>query len=258
MVTADGLDHALNRVAAIRRYQLASRPDARLAGLQFDIEPYLLADFALDSAAAWVRWAEAIRALSMAWEEPVSVVVPFWMLDSKDGAAAMAAVRTAISDVAVMAYRTETSEVTTLSEPWLAWGTLNGVPIRIALENGLLDTEIHRTFVRAEVGILQLTRQGGTTTVSLETKPERARDGGVAYALSHETRVNPSRISFMGNQDRLAVARTELARLLVAWPSFDGLIIHALDKTYRGAGRGPRAPKPEGRVDEPQAPNPDL
>jgi hypothetical protein len=256
MVTADGLGHALRRVAAIRRYQIASPPRARLAGLQFDIEPYLLSDFALDPTAIWAQWAETIQALSSAWGEPVSVVVPFWMLDSEAGAAAMAAVRPVISNLTVMAYRTEIGQVTALSEPWLAWGTLNGVPVSVALENGLLGAEVHRTFLRAETGSLLLSMAGRKATVSLFSHPA-VRQNALAYAFHHETRVNPARISFMNNKDKLAVARAKLARLLVAWPSFDGLMIHALDETDRGFG-GPRILLPEARANEPQASDSDL
>lgn len=257
MITAEGLNHALRRVAAIRRYQLSSPPDARLRALQFDIEPYLLADFALEPAAVWGRWTTAIQSLSSAWGEPVSIVVPFWMLDSEGGAAAIAAARRAIFDVTVMAYRTEVSEVTALSEPWLAWGTVNDVPVRIAIENGPLGVELHRTFVRAERGSVLLTMEGRTATVSLFSEPVAADRDVLAYEFDHEIRVNPARISFMNDRSKLAVARAELTRLLVAWPSFDGLMIHALDDTDRGVG-GPRISKPEARTNEPQAPDPDL
>jgi hypothetical protein len=257
MVTADGLSHALRRVGAIRRYQSASPPKVRLAGLQFDIEPYLLADFARDPAAVWSQWAAAIQSLSLAWGEPVSVVVPFWMLESEAGRAAADAARTTISDVTVMAYRTETGEVTVLSEPWLAWGTLNNVPVSVAIENGPLSVEVHRTFVRAETGSVLLKTEGRTATVSLFSESVEARRDMLAYAFHHEIRVNPARISFMNNRDKLEVARTELARLLVAWPSFDGLMIHALDQMDRGVG-GPRITMPEDRANEPQAPDPDL
>ncbi len=245
MVAGDGLDDALRRVAAIRSYQFTSQPSARLAGLQFDIEPYLLADFAFDSAAIWARWAQAIQAISSAWGEPVCVVVPFWMRDSEAGAAAVAAARPSISGLTVMAYRTETGEVTALSEPWLAWGTLNQLPISIAIENGPLGVEVHRTFVRAETGSLQLT-EGGTATVSLLSQPIPVRQGALAYAFHDETRINPERISFMNDRGKLAVARAELARLLVAWPSFDALMIHALDGTDRGRG-GPAHPDSGGQ-----------
>ena len=257
MVAGDGLDNALRRVAAIRRYQTTSRPDARLAGLQFDIEPYLLASFALDPAAVWSQWAAAIQSLSATWGKPVSIVVPFWMLDSEAGRSAIDSVRFAVSDLTVMAYRTETGEVTALSEPWLAWGALHDLPIRIALENGPLGVEVHRTFVRAEMGHLQLTTENGIATVSLLSEPARAHQGALVYAFHHETRVNPARISFMNNRDKLAVARAELARLLVAWPSFDGLMIHALDEADDGLG-GPRIPMPETRANDPQASDPDL
>lgn len=257
MIAADGLDNARRRVAAIRRYQTANRPDARLSGLQFDIEPYLLPDFALDPAAVWGQWTAAIQSLSSAWGQPVSVVVPFWMLDSEPGKAAIASARTSVSDLTVMAYRTQTDEVIALSEPWLAWGAVHNLPISVALENGPLGIEVHRTFVRAETGQLQLSTEGGMAAVSLLSEPVRAGQDALAYAFHHETRVNPARISFMNNQDKLAVARAELARLLVAWLSFDGLMIHALGEADGGFG-GPRIRLQEVRTNEPQTSDPDL
>jgi hypothetical protein len=99
--------------------------------------------------------------------------------------------------------------------------------------------------------------EGRTAAVSLFSEPVKPHRHALAYAFHHETRVNPARISFMNNRDKLAVARAELARLLVAWPSFDGLMIHALDEMDRGVG-GPRIPMPEAIANEPQAPDPDL
>lgn len=239
MITAAGLDNALRRVVAIRRYQVSAQPDTRLGGLQFDIEPYLLADFARDPTAAWSQWAEAIHSLSSAWGEAVSVVVPFWMLNSEAGTAAAAAARPVISDLTVMAYRTQIGEVTTVSEPWLNWGTRNDVPVRIAIENGPLDIEVHRTFVRAETGSVLLKMDGRMGTITLLSEPVDAGQSTLAYAFHQETRINPARISFMNDSAKLAVARAKLAHLLVAWPSFDGLMIHALDESDHDLGRAP-------------------
>ncbi|UXN75774.1 hypothetical protein N8D56_26390 (plasmid) [Devosia sp. A8/3-2] len=256
MITAEGLDNALRRVAAIRHYQVSAQPDTRLGGLQFDIEPYLLADFARDPAATRSQWAEAIHSLSSAWGEPVSVVVPFWMLNSEAGTAAAAAAHPVMSDLTVMAYRTQIGEVSIVSEPWLAWGTLNGVPVRIAIENGPLGVEVHRTFIRAETGIVLLKMEGRVATISLFSEPVEASQDALAYAFHRETRINPGRISFMNDGAKLAVARAELARLLVARPSFDGLMIHALHESDHDLGRAP--PIPEARANEPQAPDTDL
>lgn len=237
MVTADGLDHALLRVAAIRRYQGSSQPDTRLSGLQFDIEPYLLTDFARDPASAWSQWASAIHALSSTWGEPVSVVVPFWMLNSEGGKAAVETARPSVSDLTVMAYRTQIDEVTALSEPWLTWGALNDIPVSVAIENGPLSAEVHRTFVRAETGSVQLRMEGDRASVALLSEPVETQEDTLAYALHQEMHVNPARISFANNQAKLAVARVELTRLFVAWPSFNGLMIHALGEPDHDLGR---------------------
>lgn len=228
MVTAQGRAHALARVAAIARYQAGAHPGAKLGGLQFDIEPYLLEAYSREPAAVWTAWAESIVMLERAWGSPISVVVPFWMLGDEAGLAAIEAARGAISQVVVMAYRTAPDEIFALGEPWLAWGTARGVPIAIALENGPLPAELSRTYVRAESGPLLLSYGHGEARVTLHSHHVQATDGRLTYTLSHETRSDPSRISFMNDRRQLGDVRSRLSGLFGAWPSFDGFMLHEL------------------------------
>lgn len=229
MATARGRENALARAAAIARYQAGAPPGARLAGLQFDIEPYLLEDYSSDAAAVWRGWAESITRLAEEWDAPVSVVVPFWMLGEESGRTAIETARHAISQIVVMVYRTAPDEVFALSEPWLSWGAAHDSPIAIALENGPLPIELHQTYVRAETGPLILSYRDGEGRITLLSDHIRASDDRTVYALSHETQVNPARISFMNDRRQLSDVRSRLSRLFGAWPSFDGFMLHELD-----------------------------
>ena len=233
MAIEAGRENALARVAAIARYQADAPRQARLAGLQFDIEPYLLEAYSRDAGALWREWAESIGLLAQEWGAPLSVVVPFWMRGEDFGLAALDSARSAISQVVVMAYRTAPEEVFVLSEPWLSWGSAHDLPIAIALENGWLPTELHQTYVRSKTGTLILSYRNGEGQVTLLSDHIREPDEGFAYALSHEVRVKASRISFMNNRRQLADARSRLSRLLGAWSSFDGLMLHELDGPER-------------------------
>ncbi len=228
MVTASGREHALARVSAIARYQADALPDARLGGLQFDIEPYLLEAYSREPAAVWAAWAESMSLLAQAWGDPVSVVVPFWMLGNGAGLVALETARRAISQVVVMAYRTAPQAIFGLSEPWLAWGAARGVPIAIALENGPLPVELHRTYVRAESGPLLLSYEHGQARVTLLSHHVQATGERLVYTLSHETRSDPSRVSFMNDRRRLRDVRSRLSGPFGAWPSFDGFMLHEL------------------------------
>jgi hypothetical protein len=166
--------------------------------------------------------------LAQAWGSPVSVVVPFWMLGEEAGLAAIETARHAISQIVVMAYRTQPDEVFAISEPWLSWGAAHGVPIAIALENGPLPVELHKSYVRAETGPLILSYRDGEGRITLLSEHIRASDDRLVYALSHETRVNPARISFMNDRRQLSDVRSRLSRLFGAWSSFDGFMLHEL------------------------------
>ena len=228
MATASGRQHALARVSAIARYQADASPGSRLAGLQFDIEPYLLEVYSRDPASVWAGWADSIALLAQAWGGPVSVVVPFWMLGDEAGIESIEAVRSAISQVVVMAYRTAPQEIFALSEPWLAWGASRSVPIAIALENGPLPVEIHRTYVRADAGPLLLSYSEGGARVTLLPHHVEATGERLVYTLSHETRSDPSRVSFMNDRRRLRDVASRLSGPFGAWPSFDGFMLHEL------------------------------
>jgi hypothetical protein len=228
MAAVEGRENAIARVTAIARYQKDARPEARLSGIQFDVEPYLLDAYSRDAAHVWRGWAESIVSLSKTWGGAVSVVVPFWMLGEASGLAALATARDAISQVVVMAYRTAPDEIFALSEQWLAWGATHGVRVGIALENGALPIEIHQTYTRAETGRLALSYKEREERVTLHSGNIRASDDGLVYALGYETRTDPSRISFMGDRRQLWDVRSQLLHLFGAWPSFDGLMLHGL------------------------------
>ena len=227
MVTQIGRVNALERARVLRHFMETTG----LRSVQYDIEPYLRPDHVADPAAGWSAWAETIHELAAALGGPVDVVVPFWILTDPAGERALQAVQDSVSGVTVMVYRTDVANVERIAEGWLSWGVARDLPIGIALENGPLPAEIHKTFVRAERGEVALDRSGERHSVLPFPEPVPDSGNRPVYSFSHEVEVSPSRISFLDDKEALARTRERLSRTLPAWESFQGLLIHDLITT---------------------------
>lgn len=227
MATPAGRAHALDRAGILQRFKQAG---PALGSFQYDIEPYLRPEYAADRAAGWREWAVTVKALSQVLGEPIEVVVPFWMLDDAAGEQALESVRGSIRAIAVMAYRTDPAIIEKIAQPWLNWRGADAIPVGIALENGTVPDEYHRTYIRASRGEVLLDRSGDSVAVRI--LPEQVSDSKAkpVFSLSHEVEVNSSRISFMNARQTLAEAQRRLERTLSAWPGFSGLLVHELLK----------------------------
>jgi hypothetical protein len=225
MATDGGRAHALERARILRRFLESG---AALESIQYDIEPYLMPAHAADPAAGWLGWATTIDELSRVLGRNIPVVVPFWMLDDAAGRGALRLVESSISRITVMAYRTDVRQVERIAERWLSWGVERGMPVEIALENGPLQAEIHRTFMRAERGNVAVDRSRNSHLVRLFAAEVGTSDTQAAYAFSHEVEVPPLQISFLNDRAALASATERLTLTLAAWSSFAGFSVHGL------------------------------
>ncbi len=226
MVEPAGLAHALGRAEALAAYN-ADRPDAPLAGLQYDIEPYLLEDYARDPAGVFAAWGEAHLALSQVWGAPVDAVIPFWMPEAPGGLAALEAARPALSRLTVMAYRTEPPVIAAISRASLAWGAGHGLDVAVALENGPLPDEHIRVYRPAPSGELALRRAATGREASLRAAASGPEAGDEAVlAFSHAVTAPADRVSFLGDLERLESAGEEAARLMAGHDSLAGLAVH--------------------------------
>jgi hypothetical protein len=221
---------ALARLAALAAYQKAAVPEARLDGLQYDIEPYLLPAFAAAPDSVFRGWAETLDALDAAKPPfPLDLVLPFWLADNPAAHLVMPAIARTAERVTVMAYRTSAAEVMRAAEPLLAWGAAASRPVQVALEAGPLGDETTRVYARADSGPLWVVPQAaGEALVLLLHWPRAAEAGARAYALERESVFPASRVSFLGDRARVEVVAAQLAGGLSAWPSFGGLAFHGL------------------------------
>ncbi len=227
MVLERGLASALLRARAIAAYQSEAAPDARLAGVQYDIEPYTLAAWGQEPV-GWRGWAEAVRTLARGVGAPVHLVLPFWIAEEEEGRAFLARVEAAVSGVTVMAYRTDSAAISSVAEPLLSWGSARGKPVRVALETGPVAAETEERFVPAETGRIAVAEARGGKAHATLLAATAALPASRMFAPAGRTLAAPTRISFLGDDRRMIETIRALAAPLAAWSSFDGFAFHGL------------------------------
>ena len=134
MIAGRGLVHAIER-AEIVRASLLDRSDRLLAGVQYDIEPYVAGRWR-GTAADCARWEDAVIALVNAVGEPVDLVLPYWLLDFAPATQMLGRLPRALRSVTVMAYRTSEQELLDIARRWAGWTGDLGIPLQLAVETG--------------------------------------------------------------------------------------------------------------------------
>lgn len=199
----------------------------RLAGVQLDIEPYLLEDFFVDDT-GFVRYLAVIEQMreALAGQARLSIVMPFWLTSQMlHGRSVAFAVLDRADEVAVMSYRTDMNELRAIAEDTLRYGDMVGIPVWLAVETVPLPLERHvvlKREVRREVAnaYLDHTRQ------RLVLKPPPPVEGLAWWRVHRRTTVRPERLTFAGRTRQEVRAAIGTLVSTVAHPSFAGILIH--------------------------------
>lgn len=227
MALEAGRATALDRLSVLADYQGRIEPEARILGLQYDIEPYLLPSYAHHPEQVFKGWAKTIEALGQATSLELDMVLPFWLADNAIAARLVLPALRVAKRVTVMAYRTDEAELQAAAEPLLAWGARAGIPVHVAVEAGPLEDKRSRVYARAPLGELWVSPQdGGALALLLD----RSRPGGSApvFGLSHENTVSAGHVSFLGDDKRLHRVIAATVPSFRSWPSFAGLAFHGV------------------------------
>lgn len=214
------------RARAYAAYNAAAEPAARLQGIQFDIEPYLLPEHVLPAARLDAEYVATLAALrEAAGGVPLEFVVPFWWGQRQpvlDGLARHA------DAVSVMDYRTDPDQILAFAIPFLDWGAATGKRVRIALEAGPLPFETQRRYRRAQMGaagdMLLFTVDGQQVAVLL--RQPLAHPRALPYTLVDSRPIDGSATSFHQNKDALRALLPRLEADFGAWPGFAGIALH--------------------------------
>ena len=239
-VLSESLPVLLNRVAAYRDYNRSVPPQARLDGLQLDIEPYLLAGFSLGGDHWRERYIATIREAhaTLDGEMPLDLVVPVWWgTHPAWGERWLDALPDGKLSITVMNYRTDPDALRRGARPFLAWGSEHGVPIRMALESGPLPDETRLTFssqaasADGDKGQLWLFEQLSPPLLVLLDEPHAGLPG-TPFVQVGESTFAGANLTFDGDQARLNAVANALAHEWQQWPAFDGIAVHGLDAVY--------------------------
>jgi hypothetical protein len=220
----------LERARAYARFNRTMPPGARLKGLQFDVEPYLLAGYELATDAWEQRYAELVKALHASDPDiaqrrlTLEMVVPFWWSD-KPGL--LDAIAPWVTGLVVMDYRTDASEIYRFAVPFLDWGERHGKAVRIALEAGPIAPDTRYRYEQAPRGELWQV-QLGEQHFLLMLRSALPNPLGAAFRLASSYEISGSATTFHGNTERLLRQLPELESIFSAWSGFSGMALHEL------------------------------
>ncbi|WP_319245183.1 hypothetical protein [uncultured Propionivibrio sp.] len=219
--------HHFKRMArAYADYNRTAPDGAALAGIQYDIEPYLNRGYALDATPWLDAYADTIRELRAAADLPIDLALPFFWATAKTSRGPLLDAIAADADsITVMAYRTDPAQIRTLAQPFLEWGSRARRRVRIALEAGpIADTRVqhHAPATQGQLAIIIGERHG---TLLEFTEPVAAA-GLRSFAPTHTGATPGSAISFIHRRHEMLDRTSQLEHGWRSWPAFSGVALH--------------------------------
>ena len=222
-------DQFAKMARAYTTYNRDSPVEARLSGLQLDIEPYLNSGYQLDTEewlAAYLDTLARVRTQAMM---PLDVAVPSWWGRQRyRNSLFLDHLGSQIDVVSVMNYRTDRQQLIDLAEPFLEWGVRAKKTIRIGLEAGPIPDESLHVFRAGSNGDLWLLPLGDNNLlVSLDAA--QAYSAARVFTYSHSITRQGTNTTFHRNIGAMQKLLPQLETVWRAWPSFGGIALHGLD-----------------------------
>lgn len=220
--------HFIRRVQAISQYNQQSPLNARLTGIQYDIEPYLNAGYRFEPA----RWLEAyldtLHALKEASTLPMDLAVPFFWAGERTPAGQLLDQIAQVADsLTVMAYRTEAPQIRAFAQPFLEWGKRMQRTVRIALEAGPMTDTRQEYFSPTNTGSMVLLSHP-EYGVLLQLREPASPDGLYAFQANQQRTQSGKNISFENQCKKLLDMLPDLEQRWGGWPEFSGIALHEI------------------------------
>jgi hypothetical protein len=215
---------------AYLKYNKSVPRSSQLAGIQFDIEPYLNEGYPLDPQAWYAAYLDTLRQIKKISVLPIDVVVPHWWADEQIfGVPLMDQLADKVDSVTVMNYCTQPDQIKRNAQPFLEWGMRNHHPVKIALESGPIPDEILHHYVPDPKGELALIKVD-SHLVLLEFDQALSLPESFTHVhsfhYSNESTVAGNQTTFSGRGDELLKMLPELETLWGHWTSFSGIALH--------------------------------
>jgi hypothetical protein len=177
-----------------RHRQLSAWHPGALDAVQYDVEPYLLPGFRLQSDRWHENWAKLFESLPAAGLAPVEAVTPFWLLHQEQGKKVLEVMAGSTRRVVTMNYRSDPVEAAAWGVAWLEWSAKHQRPVSLAIECGPISDSRSFTFRKADAGRLWICPWAGQgTAVVLFENDIRAGAPAVVLAQARETVISGSR-----------------------------------------------------------------
>ena len=213
---------------AYAAYNAQASARERLRGVQFDVQPQLLAPDKLPQAAREGHYLELLAALRQAAAGTrLEFVAPVaWSTEQ----ALLRGLARHADALTVRNYRTDPDEIRRNAAPFLDWGVRHGKTVRIALEAGPAGIGVERRYRRmgrGAKGDLLLFEIGGQKVLMLLKVPA-AQDEAQAYLLGGRRDIAGSATTFHFDKPALMRLLPRLERSFGAWKSFGGMVVHEL------------------------------
>ena len=228
----DMIDHVTPLITKLDRL-LTLAGSRNVPGVQLDIEPYLLHGFPEDQT-IFQRYLDTIDRVKSSLQKrtTLSIVIPFWFASTIHQDRSLAfAVMDRVDEVAVMSYRTDVDEFTTISEDILRYGALGQVPVWLALETTKLLPEQHVILKRehraafADATVDPIRR---TLHLKASAGDDSLEHDKIWFRIHHRTTVHPERVSFFGHKESHVQQMIGDIFRRIHHASFSGLVIHDL------------------------------
>jgi hypothetical protein len=218
---------------AYLNYNKSVPPSSQLAGIQFDIEPYLNEGYALDPQAWYAAYLDTLRQIKQISALPIDVALPYWWADEKiSGRLLMDQLADKVDSVTVMNYRTRFDQLKRNAQPFLEWGIRNHHSVKIALESGPIPDEILHHYVPDTKGKLALIKVGSNLLL-LEFDQALSFPASFTHVhsfhYSSESTIFGNETTFSGRRDELLKMLPELETLWGHWTSFSGIALHEFE-----------------------------
>ena len=219
----------VKRAQILQQDNRGQTEDTRLAGVQYDIEPYLVRGWSLDQEQWFVAYVETLRKIRQQLTMPVEIAIPFWwQFKLVNDMRLMDAVAPYIDSVNVMNYRTDVDLIKQFAQPFLDWGLEANRKVSIALEAGPIPDEQRWHFRKQAAGNLwHLTTLSQPVLLWLDT--EKESDKADTFSLYRETVLPGDVVSFQKDPAGLIELLPQFESLWGQWPSFSGVSLHGYE-----------------------------
>ena len=219
----------IDRARAYAAYNRSVQLEARLSGLQLDIEPYLNPAYMIETEAWLAAYLDTISAIRAHAEVPIDVALPFWWsrLEFR-GKLFLDQLAPHIEFVTIMNSNTANQRLMDAAMPFLEWSTRARKTVRVGLEAGPIPDESLHAFRPGNSGRLWIVPMERHTLVLMLDSPQ-ANPSGTALTYSDSRQRPGSMTTFHRNLDALHRLLPELERAWQAWPSFGGIALHGFE-----------------------------